>query len=252
MDLLILKKIKSKRDFSQIPDKDLELAFNKFSKRQVGEEEKIGLTKELLRKTFTAFISKKLLSLKDKDPEWILRKHISTRERLDYYKLLYERIFKDYKKVSIIDLGGGINGFSYKFFSKIKVDYLCIESLGQLNELVNFYFQKNKLSGKAIHESLFEKERIINLIQETKKPRVIFLFKVIDALESFQKDYSKELIFDLIPLADRIVLSFATKSLGKRTNFKAKRKWVIRFIEENFNLLDDFEFGGERYLVFSK
>jgi len=250
----ILEKIREKREFSQLPEKDIELAHENFAKRQVSDDEKIKLTKELLRKNFSAFVSPKLLSLKNKEPEWILRKHISTRERLPFYKEIYKRIFSEYKTVSVIDLGAGINGFSFDFFKEagVKVKYTAIESVGQLVELMNFYFKKNKLNGKSITLSLFEKEKVKKIIQEEKKPRVIFLFKVIDALENVKRDYSKELISELAPLADKFVLSFATKSLGNRKSFGAKRIWILDFVKENFKILDDFEIGGERYLVFSK
>jgi len=248
MNSEVIKRIREKREFSQLPEKDIELAFEQFTKRQASEEEKIRLTKELLRKIFSAFISKKLLSLKNKDEEWILRKHISTRERLSHYTEIYERILKD-KEASIIDLGAGINGFSYKFFHK-KIKYTAIESVGQLTELMNFYFKKNNILGKAIHMSLFEKEKVKEIIKKEKKPRVVLLFKVIDALEVLKKDYSKELISEIAPLADKIVVSFATKSLGNRQKFKVKRNWIVDFIRENFNLLDDFEIEGERYLIF--
>jgi hypothetical protein len=253
MNKEILKEIQEKREFSQLPEKDIELAFGHFEKRQASEEEKIRLTKELLRKLFSAFISQKLLSLKDKDSEWILRKHISTRERLSHYKEIYKRIFKEDKKASVIDLGAGINGFSYESFNKLKlkINYTAIESVGQLIELMNHYFKKNKISGKAIHLSLFEKEKVKEIIKKEKKPRIIFLFKVIDALESLKENYSKELISELVPLADKIVVSFATKSLGNRQNFKANRNWIIDYIQENFAVLDDFEVSGERYITFN-
>lgn len=254
MNSSIFKKIREKREFSQLPEKDIELAYEQFEKRQASEDEKIKLTRELLRKIFSAFISKKLLSLKNKEPEWILRKHISTRERLLHYGEIYKRIFQDYKKASVIDLGAGINGFSYNFFKKtgVNIDYTAIESVGQLTELMNFYFKQNKLDGKAINLSLFETEKVKEIIEKTKKPRVIFLFKVIDALESLKWNYSKELISEIVPLSDKIVVSFATKSLGSRENFKVKRTWIIDFIKENFKVLDNFEIGGEHYLVFSK
>jgi len=254
MNKQTLEKIREKREFSQLPKIDIEMAYEQFAKRQVNEEEKIRLTRELLRKVFSAFISKKLLSLKEKDEEWILRKHISTKERLPYYDKIYKRIFGGIRKASVIDLGAGINGFSYDFFKKlgIKVNYTAIESLGQLVKLMNFYFEKNKINGKAIHMSLFEKEKVKEIINKNKKPRIIFLFKVIDALETLKRDYSKELISEIIPTAEKIVVSFAIKSLIKRKSFKVKRNWIVNFIKENFNLLDDFELGGERYLVFSK
>ena len=254
MNKSILSKIRKKREFSQLPEKDIELAYEQFARRQASEEEKIRLTKELLRKVFSAFISKKLLSLKNKEPEWILRKHISTRERLPYYKEIYKRILGNYEKASVIDLGAGINGFSYNFFKKIgiKADYTAIESVGQLVELMNFYFKSNKLTGKAVHLSLFELEKVKEIIEKEKKPKVVFLFKVIDALESIKKDYSKRLISGTVPITDRVVVSFATKSLGNRQSFKAKRNWIVDFIKENFKIMDDFEIGGERYLIFGK
>jgi hypothetical protein len=250
MNKIILEKIREKREFSQLPEKDIEVAFKKFEKRQANEEEKIRLTRELLRKIFSAFISKKLLSPKNKDEEWFLRKHISTRERLPYYKKIYERIFGN-KEASIIDLGAGINGFSYKFFTG-KIKYIAIDSVGQLIELVNFYLKGKKLNGRAIHLSLFEKEKVMNIIKKQGKPRIVFLFKVIDSLETLKRDYSKELISGIAPLAEKVVLSFATKSLGNREKFKANRNWIVDFIKSNFKVLDDFELGGERYIVFSK
>lgn len=254
MNQKIIEQIRKKREFSQLPEKDIELAFSCFVKRQVSDEEKIKLTGNLLREIFSAFISKKLLSLKNKEPEWILRKHISTRERLPYYEEIYKRIFHNYKKMSVIDLGAGINGFGYKFFKNlgVSVNYTAVESVGQLVELMNFYFKNNKLNAKAIHQSLFELNKIKNIIKKQEKPRIIFLFKVIDALESLERNYSKKLLNELVDISDKIVISFATRSLGGRKKFFAKRKWLINFIKENFNLLDDFEMGGERYIVFEE
>jgi len=250
----ILEEIKKKREFSQLPNKDIELCFENFSKRQIAEDEKIILTKQLLRENFSAFISKKLLSLKKKEPEWILRKHLSTRERLPFYKKIYKKILGEYKKVNVIDLGAGINGFSYSFFKEIKINvkYTAIESVGQLVEAMNHFFKEKKINGNAINLSLFEKEKVKKIIENEKKPKIIFLFKVIDALENTKKNYSKELISELTPLVDKFVLSFATRSLGNRKKFRAKRNWVFDFIKDNFYILDDFEVGGEKYIVFKE
>ena len=64
MNLEIFKQITKKKEFSQLPKKDVELAFSHFEKRQCSDEEKIRLTRDLLRKVFSAFTSGKLLSLK--------------------------------------------------------------------------------------------------------------------------------------------------------------------------------------------
>ncbi len=249
----ILKKITQKREFSQLPEKDIELAYKKFEKRQASEEEKIELTKKLLREVFSVFMSKKLLSLKNKEAEWILRKHVSTRERLPYYKEIYKMLLKGLaKKISIVDFGAGINGFSYDFFKRLgfDVNYIGVEAVGQLVDLMNFYFKKEKLKAKALHLSLFELEKIKQIVKKLKKPKVIFLFKVIDSLEMLEDDYSKKLLNEIAPIAYRVVVSFATRSIGSRGKFKAKRSWIVDFIKDKFNVLDDFELGGERYVVF--
>ena len=247
----LIQKITQKKEFSQLPEKDVELAFVKFEKRQISEEEKIRLTRELLHKVFSSFTSQKLLSPKNKDEEWILRKHLSTRERLPYYPELYEKLLEDYKnkKISIIDLGAGVNGFGYRHLPK-NTNYLGVEAVGQLVELMNNYFGREKLNAEAIHESLFELEKIKKIIIKTKRPRVIFLFKTLDSLEMLERDYSKKLLQEIIPLADKIVVSFAMQSMIKKQRFKVNRNWILDFIKDNFKILDDFEIGGERYISF--
>ena len=251
----ILKKITEKKEFSELSKKDVEIALSHFERRQTSEEEKIRLTRDLLHKSLGSFGSRKLFSPKNKGEEWILKKHLSTRERFSNYNEIYKRIFKGLgRKISIIDLGAGVNGFSYKYFKELglDVDYVSVESVGQLVDLTNDYFKKEKIKGKAIHVSLFELDKIKKIIKETEKPRVVFLFKVLDSLEMLKADYPKEIISEISSLADKIVVSFATESMIKRKKFRAKRTWFLEFLEKNFSVLDDFELGKERYFFFSK
>jgi hypothetical protein len=132
---------------------------------------------------------------------------------------------------------------------------------------MNFYFEKEKLNGrftqaqsgspklgqaKAIHESLFNLDKAKEIINGAKRPRIVFLFKVVDSLEVVKRDYSKDLLQEIVPLVDRVVVSFATHSLGARKKFSVQRGWIVNFIKERFKILDDFELGGERYLIFEK
>ena len=119
---------------------------------------------------------------------------------------------------------------------------------------MNFYFKKEKLNAKALHLSLFELEKIKNLLKKEggKGKKVVFLFKTIDSLEVIERDFSKKFLREISPLVDEIVVSFATRSLIKRIRFKAKRSWLINFLRENFKVLDDFEVPGERYIIFRK
>ncbi len=148
-------------------------------------------------------------------------------------------------------MGAGINGFSCNFFKRIKVevDYTAVESVGQLVDLMNYFFEKNKLNAKAFHLSLFEKYKIKKIIEKQKRPRIVFMFKIIDALEKIKTDYSKELILEIAPLVDKFVLSFSTKSFGGK-KFFANRNWILDFIKNNFDIVEDFEINGERYIIF--
>jgi len=257
MDEELLKKIIQKKEFSRLPEKDVELAFEKFDRKsELSDYQKFKLTRNFLRKIYSSFSSGKLLGeIKKKDVEWFLNKHKSTKERLPFYREVYKRIFSGItgEKISVIDLGAGINGLSYNFFPRnLKINYVGVEAVGQLVDLMNRFFLDNKINGKAIHESLFELEKIKKTIEEQKKLKIIFLFKVVDSLEIAERNYSKKLLKEIVPLADKVVVSFATKSLGKRSRFSARRSWLINFVSENFKMINDFEFGGERYLVIEK
>jgi hypothetical protein len=249
----IIEKIKWKKEFSQLPEKDVLMAFEKFDNDNYSDEEKVKFTRDLLRKVFSGFSGKKLLGLKNKSADEILIKHLSTRERYNHYKEIYERILSDMpKKLSIIDLGAGVNGLSYNYFNQLekKVNYVGVEAIGQIVQIVNDYFSREKVLGKMFHASLFEIQKIKEIIKDTIKPRVIFMFKVIDSLEKFERNYTKKLLPEILSLADKIVISFATESWMKRKKFYANRKWLLDFIKENWQITDDFEFGGERYIVF--
>ena len=258
MDEELYQKIIQKKEFSKLPRRDVELAYSQFERRETIDEEKIKLTRALLHRVFGAFLSEKLLNKKiidKKSIEKILKRHISTRERFNFYSELYERILKDFtdKKINVIDLGAGINGLSYKYFDSNSVNYISVESIGQLVELMNYYFRCEKIkNAKAFHLSLFELEKVKELTKKQKGRKIVFLFKVVDSLEMLERDYSKKLLKKIVPLVDRVVVSFATRSLISKKSFSVKRYWFENFIKDNFNVLDTFELGGEKYFVFRK
>jgi len=224
-----------KKEFSRIPKREVERVYEKFGKKQTSDEDKIKLTRSLLKKIFTSFMGRRIMNPKNKDARWFLLRHVSTRERFDSYLELYEKLLKIFKEkeISVIDLGAGINGLSYKYFPKNKrVNYIGVEAVGQLVDLMNYYFKKNKIS-KA-------------------KARIVFLFKVVDSLEMVERNYSKKFLKEIVPLVDLVVVSFATKSLISKKSFNVKRFWFENFVKENFNLNDDFVLGGERYFIFGR
>lgn len=248
------EKIISKKEFSDLPREDVEKIYSLYEKRQTSEEEKIKLTRDMLRKVYSAFSSSKVLNsniLNKKSVLDILKKHISTRERFEVYEELYSRLIN--KNCIVFDLGAGINGLSYGYFDKnLKVKYIGVEAVGQMVDLMNFYFNKENIKDAiAIKESLFNFEKISDLIKKEKGEKVVFLFKALDSLEMVERNSSKKLLEKIVPDSDKVVVSFATRSLISRKPFKVKRYWFENFIsDKNWKILDDFELGNERYIVF--
>lgn len=249
-----LNKIIQKKEFSNLPEGDIKKVFKKFDKETETEIDKIKKTRDLLRKMYFSFSSKKLLNkkiLEKKDENQILQKHISTKERLSHYKELYKKIIPEKKEITIYDLGCGINGLSIKEIKKInpKTNYLRIEAVGQLVELQNDYFKKNKIkNSKCLQLSLFEIEEIKKQIKQ--KESIIFLFKTLDSLEMLEKNFSKKLLQELIPLTTKIIVSFATSSLISKNKFKVKRYWFENFlIQKKWKIKEQFYLGNERYII---
>ena len=238
----VIEKIKKKREFSGLPNSIV----NRVAK--ISKNDMKG-SRVLLRKYFGVFLTNKIFKGKISADE-MLTSHISSKKR-DYFSF-YKEIFSDIKNIgSIIDLGCGANGFSYKYLrdSLGSVDYVGIEASGRLVEHMNKYFKEEEFPAKVIVKDLFDINFVLEILQEQKKDRVVFLFQVVDALESLERDFSKKFILKISKECEKIILSLPTESLGGKKNFMTQRKWLIDFLNENFKIEKDFKVNGERLLV---
>lgn len=236
--------IKQKKEFSQLPDSIVRMA---------AEEAKgdVKIARAILRKYFGVFLTNRVLKLKDKE---VLKYHLSTKKR--DYDSVYAKISKLVGKVSsIIDLGSGSNGYSIDYIKKYfgEIEYLGIEASGQLVDNINHYFKEEKLERAIVfHEDLFNLERINELVLQGRAPRLVFLFQVIDALENFEKNYSKKLLLEISKVSNFIVVSLPLQSLSKGKKFAVSRNWLVDFLKENFSILGDWDENGERFICISK
>lgn len=245
MDNELIEEIKKKREFSKLPDSIVERAAE-----MAGGE--VKESRKLLRKYFGVFLTNKVLKGKG-SAEDILKAHMSSKKR--DYKEFYREIFSEDKNVgSVIDLGAGMNGFSYVYLKEVvgDVDYVGVEAAGQLVEHMNKYFFENKFSARAVVGDLFEVDKIKSLLKVQKRPRVVFLFQVVDALENLERNFSKKFISEISEECEKIVLTLPTESLGGRKKFAVQRKWIMDFLEENFVVEKDFSRDGERIICLHK
>ncbi|MFH1451564.1 MAG: class I SAM-dependent methyltransferase [archaeon] len=273
MNSELVLEVKKKKEFSQLPNSIIKKVLD-ISGGDVKE------ARALLRKYFGVFLTHKVLKGKD-----VLANHFSSKKR-DYGEF-YGKIFghawsptlkqtegllpsKDTrafarqcnglslkaadKKINIIDLGCGVNGFSYLDLKKVigNFSYLGVEASGQIVDLVNSYFSREKIYGKVIRADLFNLDFILELLKGKKGFNIVFMFQLVDALENLEKNYSLKLIKQVMKYCDLLVISLPTESLGGRRKFVVKRKWLLDFLVEGFVVINDFEISGERVFVVRK
>jgi SAM-dependent methyltransferase len=199
----------------------------------------------------------------------ILDVHMSSKKR-DYQKF-YEKIFEvvggveregedvrvrsRHRRVgSVVDLGCGVNGFSYGYLREAvgDVDYVGVEAAGQLVDQTNVFFKENSFDANAVCGDLFDLDLVKGILEKAKRDRIVFLFQVVDALESVERNFSLKLISAVMKNAEVLVISVPLVSLGGGRKFAVKRKWLMDFLEDNFKIERDFEMFGERIICVSK
>lgn len=249
MDLI--KKVKDKRELKDIPDSIVSAILDSKENSRLGNDEKIKNTRAVLRKYFSVFKKNKFFRSILSEEE-ILFKHISSKNR--NYREVYDRILDD--ENTLIDLGAGLNGFSYrKILEFAKLKYVGIEAIGSFVDMMNNFFKENRFNAEAIYSDLLNLEEVLQIIKKQEKPRIILMWNVIDALEAIKRDYTKELItriFEILEVNEKIVISYPTRTLTGKDELKAKRYWLINFLQKYFQVIDEFDIHGEKYLVYVK
>lgn len=245
MDQLLIDETKKKKEFSKLPDSII--------KKVAKDSADIKEIRASLRKYFGVFLTNRVIKAKG-SPEEILKVHISTKKR--EYSIFYRKIFEGYSSFSqVIDLGCGVNGYSFFQLQELidVKNYLGVEASGQIVNNLNDYFKSCGKSdfARVVWGDIFNLSFLKEIISNSTSPRVIFLFQVIDALESMERDFSKKLLLflkELILNEDLIVLTLPIESLSGRTNFAVRRKWLLDFLVENFSVEKDFLLNGERII----
>ncbi len=178
----------------------------------------------------------------------ILATHASTRERLPFYKSLYKKIFKiTGKPKTILDLGCGINPFSYHFLGSNKIKYYGYD----LNEMelgaINIYFAEKKIFGNA---SILDITRKANLTV-LPKADVAFLFKMSAVIDKGKGHKKTENVIDAIP-SKYVVVSFPTLTMSGKPMRAPRRKWMEWLCNRREWDYKIIEFKNEIFYVLSK
>lgn len=182
--------------------------------------------------------------------EKILETNSSTKERLDIYPELYEKIFElTGKPKSILDLGCGLNPVSFPYMNiRNNITYYAYDISKSDAEFLSKFFEMMKISYETEPVNLSNMENIKLL----PKADICFMFKLLDVLEKSGHKYSEEIIKVLAEKCKYLIVSFATKTVtGKPMNYPY-RGWIERMltrIDLNYKIL---EFESEFFYVIRK
>jgi hypothetical protein len=212
-----------------------------------------------LRIVYGSFLTKDFPKIKDKNLNLskdkintYLETHKSTKERINYYQQIYSNIFNWYKPQKIADIACGLNPLTYPLIEKelgYSPKYFASDLSYDDMQFLNNFFKQNNIKGIAKN---YDITNLTILEDKTfQDSDLIFLFKALDSFEHVKKNISKTLL-GKIP-AKKIVISFPTKSLIAKTNFKIeKRNWLFNFINKKNWTYQTFEVENEIFILLEK
>ena len=264
----LIKDIKQKKELTELDSKFVKEELNRYFKKEPKILKKLGeelnpkskeykkVIKEVrakLRRSYGLFrVEKESKDLKElfkkKDYQKILATHSSTKERLSFYDLLYQKIFKiTGEPKTILDLGSGINPLSFSHMNLKNVNYFAYDLSKEEVKILNQFFKDKKIKGKAGILDLLQIEKVKKL----PKAEVAFLFKMTDVLDKGKGHKTSEEIIKAIP-AKFVVVSFATLTISRKKMTYPRRGWIelmCKRLGYEFKLL---EFSNELFYVVMK
>jgi len=187
----------------------------------------------------------------------ILETHSSTKERLPIYEKLYHNIFQiTGEPKTLLDLGSGINPFSYIFMKVKNLNYHTFDLSNHEVSLINIFFKQQSINGTAKVLDLLELKESKNTKKtgaSKKLPEadVAFLFKMTDALDQGKGHKTTEIILTKIP-AKFVVVSFATKTMSGKKMTAPRRSWMEWLCKRVGYTYKILEFTNEIFYVIRK
>lgn len=170
----------------------------------------------------------------------VLSLHKSTKERLNNYKKIYKRIL-DTKTKSILDIGSGLNVFSYPYINK-RVKYYAVD----LDvDVIKRYFKIKGIRGKAIKVNLLDLDKV-----NFPKVDICFLFKVLESIDIKGHKNSENLIKKIN--CNKIIVSFSLKTLHNREMKFQRRPWFERMLNRLDYKFSSFKTGNEIFYIVEK
>jgi len=178
----------------------------------------------------------------------VLESHSSTKERLNFYDKLYGKIFSiTGKPKSLLDLGCGINPFSFPYMKLKNLTYNAYDISNKEIADIKKYFFNLKIDGTAEVFDILKFSKLSKLPQSD----VALMFKMTDVVDRNKGHKGTEEVLLHTP-ANFIVVSFPTLTMSGKPMNVPRRKWIellCNRLEFEFTVL---EFSNEIFYVVNK
>lgn len=174
---------------------------------------------------------KQVLSSEEIDIKDVMKRHVSTRERLPHYPYLFDHIDSFYGDIaSVLDLGCGYNPLWFSVLDD-PPRLAIVDVSGEELEFVSSILEDKRISvtPKIIDLSNREELEILNEFDDID---VSLCFKLFDTLETKTTSISKIIIKLLARLMNKgIIVSFSKRTLSGRNIIDADREWFEESLE---------------------
>jgi 16S rRNA (guanine(1405)-N(7))-methyltransferase len=196
------------------------------------------IKKEFLKKA-------KMGSLNEEDYEKALSLHLSTKERLSSYPIIYRKIFEMTGKPKIIlDLGCGLNPLSVYHMNLKNFKFIASDIDKSNLDFIQRYFDLAGINGETVVLDLLNKDDLEKLSRI--QCDVCFLFKVLEIDKRIA-----EPIFTKVN-ARFIVVSFSTLSLSGKIMSNSERQWFEKMLSRLKLQFETFKTENEIFYITEK
>lgn len=150
----------------------------------------------------------------------LLKTHSSTKERINIYPWLKEKILS-LNPSSILDLACGLNPLA---IADKKSFYYASDINRQDISIVKEYFRKNKILGKVF---IYDIKKIDSTIP---KADLTLILKTLDILRKSSYLIAKKIISTI--KSKNIIVSFSTRTLSGKIMKHSQREWFEKILKE--------------------
>ena len=277
---LLIKKIKQNKKYTSLSDALVEKEIVSFLNRNpqlkkdhLKKSEMIKIIKEvrkILHRFYASYQTKKkygreeiladLLGGIEKRDEKIIKESVkeilsttlATKERLDNYETVYKKIFAITGQPRVIvDLGAGLNVFSFPFMNlKSLTHYAYDIDEKDIKFLNNYLYLMQPIGLEGSAEILDIRTCDPELFPDSD---MVFMFKLIDLIDTKKKKYSRSIIKDLFEKNKTlfVVASFATRTLSRKKMNLPKRVGFEKMLAQLNLSFMSFSTNNEIFYIIS-